>query len=766
MQQHTVMGQRLPRVDGLERVTGDASYGADVSLPGMLFGRILRSPHPHARIRRIDYTKALELPGVVAVVTAGDLRTGQAAGSGDGHQPSEGTYDPGHEEEHVGSARPSASRTVFAAAKALWAGQPVAAVAATSPETAEQALGLIDVTYEELEPMLTAEQAMESDAPLLHSNLFISTLAEPSGIPSNIATHIELEGGDLEEGFRQADVILEDTYRTRMIHQGYLEPRATMARMDPDGKLTVWSSSQGSFGIQQQVAEILGVPLAQLNVIPLEIGGGFGSKATGVLEPVAALLAVRTGRPVKMVMSREEEFKAGRPGAPSVVSLKMGAKRDGSLTAVEMKVIMDGGAFPGGPVGAATTVGLGSYRIPNFKVDGYDVVTNKPPVGAYRAPGAPQAAFAVEQHMDRLARELDMDPLELRLMNVAEEGDRLPNDVMLPRVGFRATLEAVQEHPAWKSPPNGTMRGRGLACGMWIGGTQPNSCALKLNGDGSLGLISGSVDLTGTRTAFQQIVADEFQVDPDQVAVVMLDTDSAPYASMSGGSKITYTMSFALKEACDNLKAQLLNRAADRLDLPVDQLEYRDGCVSAKGDPSRVVTIQELGQASVSTGGGPILATGAMSRARGAPSFAAHVVDVEVDPETGKVTILGYWAFQDCGFAVNPTQVEGQMQGGATQGIGWALTEEYVFDDGILRNPTFLDYRMPTALDLPLIEPTIIEVPASDGPYGIRGVGEVPIVPPMAAIANAITDATGVRLRELPMSPEAVFWAMKQADGS
>ena len=769
MQKHTVIGQRLPSVDGAMRVTGEAVYSADFSLPGMLHGKILRSPHAHARIRRIDYTKALQLPGVRAVVTAGDLRRESAPESDgqqpDGHKPEAGTYDPGHEEEHARGERPNSARTVFAESKALWEGQPVAAVAATTLEVAEQALELIDVSYEVLEPVLSAEQGIKADALLLHPNLFTDTLGKKSESPSNVATHIELERGDIEKGFREADIILEDTYRTRMVHQGYLEPRASLARMDPKGKLTVWTSSQGSFRIQEQVAETLDIPQSRVNVVPLELGGAFGSKGQGVLEPMVALLAVKTGRPVRMVMSRTEEFKAGRPAAPSVVHLKMGAKRDGTLTAARLEVLMEGGAFPGAPVAAATNVGLGVYKIPNFKIDGYDVLTNKPPVGAYRAPGAPQAVFAVEQHMDRLAQELEIDPLELRLKNVTEEGDRIPSDLVMPRVGFRTTLEATRDHPIWKSPPKGPNQGRGLACGMWIGGIAPTSCALKLNGDGSLGLIVGTVDMSGVRTAFTQIVADEFQLDPSLVEVTTLDTDSAPHSSLSAGSKTTYTMSIALKEACDALKAKLLDRAADRLDVPVDQLEYREGVIFPKGDLSRTVTMREIAHASVAAGGGPIMAPGAMSRARQTPIFAAHVVDVEVDPGTGKVTILGFWAFQDCGLAVNPSQVEGQMQGGATQGIGWALTEEYAFEEGVMRNPSFLDYRMPTALDVPFIDCTIIEVPSSDGPYGIRGVGEVPIVPPMAAIANAIADATGVRLNELPMSPEAVFWAMHGSDG-
>ncbi len=760
---YTVLGQRLAKVDGLERVTGKAAYGADVHLPGMLHGKVLRSPHPHARIRRIDFSKALSLPGVIAVVTAGDMRAASPAAEGHQQGAAAGAYDPGHEEEAV-TDRPNSATTVFAGAKALWVGQAVAAVAAVSLEIAEAALELIQVEYEVLPAVLDAEEGMKPTAPLLHANLFTQTLGAKPTHPSNIATSIGLGRGDVAEGFRQADVIIEDTYRTRMVHQGYLEPRATMALVEPNGKITVWSSSQGSFRIQEQLSEIFNVPLNLVNVIPMEMGGGFGSKTQGVLEPVAVLLARKTGRPVKLVMNRAEEFQAGRPGAPSVIYLKMGATRDGQLTATEMKVIMDGGAFPGGPVAAATSVGLGTYRVPNLHVEGYDVVTNKPPVGAYRAPGAPQAAFAVESHMDRLADAIGMDPLEFRLKNVAAEGDRLPTDVALPRVGFRETLEAVRDHPVWNHTLLGPNQGRGIACGMWIGGIQPNSATLKVNSDGTLALMVGTVDVTGTRTALVQMVAEEFGLPPSEISVSVLPTESAPYASVSAGSKTTYTMSVAVKRACDAVRAELLKRGAVKLDLPVDQVGYLPRQVQAKGDPRRSVSLQDLAKASVAAGEGPIIYTGIAGRVRQAPSFAANVVDVEVDRETGKVKLLNYVVFQECGFAINPTQVEGQMQGGATQGIGWALTEEYVFDRGVMRNATWLDYRMPTALDLPMLDTQIVQVPNPEGPYGVRGVGEVSIVPPMAAIANAIARATGVRLTELPMSPEKVFFAVKEAE--
>ncbi len=756
------IGQRATKIDALERVTGRAVYGADVQLPGMLHGKILRSKHPHARIHRIDFSKALDLPSVIAIITNEDVL--EIRSHNEGHTPEStkinksGSYAPGHEEEAI-TDRPSSAKTILAGAKALWVGQPIAAVAAMSVEAAEEAISLIEIDYEVLSPILTAEEGIQPEAPILHRNLFTSTLGEKPTEPSNIATHIELAKGDVEEGFKQADVVIEDTYRTAMVHQGYLEPRATLAKVESNGKVTVWSSTQGSFGVQKQLSESLGIPLNLINVIPVEIGGGFGSKGQGVLEPMAVLLARKAGRPVKMVMNRAEEFQAGRPAAPSVIHLKIGVTKQGILTAVTSKVIMDGGAFPGGPVAAATSVGLGHYKFPNLRVDGFDVVTNKPPVGAYRAPGTPQAVFALESHIDRLANAVGMDPLEFRLQNIASEGDRLPTNVPLPVIGFRETLEKVQKHPAWNTGKLGPNQGRGMACGMWLGGIQPNSATIRLNTDGTFALVVGVPDLTGTRTTFVQMAAEELEVGTNDISITVGNTETAPFGATAAGSKTTYTMSVAIKIACDAIKAELLKRASITLDLPEDQLEYADGSVRAKDDPEHLATIKDLGEASITSTGGPIVQTGVSSRLPQAPSFATHVVDVEVDPETGKVRILKYTAFQDCGFAINPTQVEGQMQGGVVQGIGWALNEGYVFDQGTMRNPTWLDYRMPTALDLPMIDSELVEVANPAGPYGIRGVGEVPIVPPMAAIANAISNATGTRLLDLPMNPERVLMA-------
>ena len=758
MDGYKVIGQRVDKVDALERVTGEAVYGADVRLPGMLYGKVLYSPHPHARIRRIDYSKALQHPGVVSVATAGDLASkSTAAEAGDGAHET-GSYDPGHESEGD-KGRPNSATSVFASSKVLWVGQPVAAVAATTTEAAEEAVELIDVEYELLTPLFSAEESMKPDAPLLHPNLFTQTLGEKPTEPSNIATHIELSRGDLEEGFKQADVIIEDTYSTVMVHQAYLEPRATLADVDANGKITVWSSSQGSFRILEQLNEILDEPLTSINVIPVEMGGGFGAKTQGVLEPIAILLSRKSGRPVKMVVARDIEFKIGRPGAPSVFHVKLGATKEGKLTAAHIRVTMEGGAFPGGPVSAATNTCGGAYKIPNLLIEGYDVVVNKPPVGSYRAPGAPQAAYAFESHMDRLARALNMDPLELRLMNVAAEGDRMPTDMALPRVGFRETLEKVKTHPAWTTPLTGPNRGRGLASATWLGGAGPMGSAIRVNGDGTLAIIMGAIDISGSRTALVQLVAEEFGVEPSQVTITIPATDTAPYATVSAGSKVTMSMSAALKNASDKVKQQLIDRGAAKLDVPTDQVEYQSQRVQAKGDPSRFVTMRDL----ASDARGPIMETGSVARMRQAPQFGVDVVDIEVDPETGKVTILNFTAFQDCGLAVNPTQIEGQMQGGVTQGIGWALTEEYIFDNGNMKNASFLDYRIPTSLDLPMIQTELIEVPASDGPYGIRGVGEMSIVPPMAAIANALFDATSVRFTELPMSPEKVLLGIQKS---
>jgi CO/xanthine dehydrogenase Mo-binding subunit len=523
----------------------------------------------------------------------------------------------------------------------------------------------------------------------------------------------------------------------------------------------VWTSTQGIFTVRTQLVELLGLPASRIKVVPMEIGGGFGGKALAIFEPTVVALAQKTGRPVKLVISREEVLRATGPGAPAVITVKAGAKRDGQLTAVSASMRYDAGAFPGSPVSRGILVGLAPYKLENLWAEGFDVVTNKPRVQAYRAPGGTPAAFAVESHMDALAEALGIDPLEFRRRNAAGEKDLLPLGMPLNRVGLKHMLEQIHSHPCWTTPLRGPHRGRGLALGYWIGGTFTSSAHVTINPDATASVFVGSVDLTGTRTTILQMAAEELQMAPQDISITVGDTDTAPYADISGGSRITYTMSAAVHQACQDALTQLKERAAEKLKVTAGEVEYREKRFWVNENPQQAVTLKELARDSVTWGSGPVVGKGSTTRMQPAHAYAAHVADVEVDPSTGKVKILNYTCFQDVGRAVNPVQVEGQMQGGAVQGIGWALSEEYMFDKGVLKNANLLDYRCPVALDLPMINTVIIEVPAADGPYGIRGTGEVPIVPPGAALANAIYRATGVRLYELPMTPERVFWALR-----
>ncbi len=753
MAEHTVIGTRLAKVDGPERVTGKAAFGADLLLPNMLWAKLVRSPYSHARIKNIDPSKALALPGVKAVICADDLPP-----------LAKGTTAPLVGEVSIDMS--AIRELVMASDKARYHGQAVAAVAATDPFTAEEAAELVGVEYEELPVVGDVLQAMQPNAPLVHEDLYTTEEAtqEKSAQPSNIATHTVYTHGDPEAGFQEADIVLEKTYTTQMVHQGYMEPQACAARVEPDGKLSVWTSAQGHFTVRNQLVALLNLPASRLNIIPMEIGGGFGGKALALFEPTVATLAQKTGRPVKLVISREEVLRATGPGSPAVITVKAGAKKNGSLTAASAIMRYDAGAFPGSPVSRGLLVGLAPYKLANLHAEGYDVVTNKPRVAAYRAPGGTPAGFAVDSLMDELAEALNIDPLEFRRRNAAQEGDILPLGMPLNRIGLSQMLDQITTHPCWTEPLDGPNRGRGLALGYWIGGSFTSSAEIKLNPDATVAIFVGTVDLTGTRTTISQMVADELQLDPSQVTIKVGDTDSAPYADLSGGSRITYTMSAATYQACQDVLCQLKARAAEKLKVAANEVEYARAKLWATSDPQQVVTLEELARESVAWGSGPIVGNGSTTRMQPAHAYAAHVADVEVDPDTGKVTILRYTCFQDVGKAINPAQVEGQIQGGAAQGIGWALNEEYVFDKGILTNASLLDYRCPVALDLPLIEVSLTEVPASEGPYGLRGVGEVPIVPPAAALANAIYRATGVRLQELPMNPERIFWALHKQD--
>ena len=758
------IGQRTDNVNGLERVTGTATYPADLYLQGMLHGKVLRSPHPHARIIRIDTSKAESLNGVKAVFTAADLPVLKTAKGGGGL-------------EHFGELHSGFMtlrvRTV-AHDKALHEGHAIAAVAATTPEIAEQALNLIKVDYELLAPVEYAPDSMKPDSPLLYENMYTTTLGEKPSSPSNVATHLEEVRGDVEQGFAEADLIHESYHETKMVHQGYLEPTATVASSRPDGKVNIWVSTQHTFGVRKLVSDLFEIPLDKINVIPLEIGGGFGGKVNAMLESLAVGLSNKAQRPVKLVMDRAEVFRATGPAAPSHITVKTGTKKEGTITACYAKIVMDAGAFTGAPVAGSFVTSFGAYKVNNLKLDGYEVVTNKPGVQAYRAPGGTQVGFAVEAHMDEVAEKLGIDPLEFRLTNAVEEGDLCTLfEVPYNRIGLKEVLRRVKEHDCWTTPLEpGPNRGRGFATGAWAGGVMTSSAIVTVHTDGSVTVTTGQVDLTGIRTTMQQIAAQEMQVPLDQVTVRVSDTDSTPYNDGSHGSRTTYNLGVAVHNACHDALDQLKKLAAKQWQVSPDEIEYahntgnghagqRPPSFWVRNDKEKTMELKAV--ATISTQrGGPVYGYGASAGLQRAPQFAAHVVDVEMDPETGKITILRYTSFQDVGKAINPTQVEGQIQGGALQGIGWALHEYYEYDKGILKNPMWLDYRMPTTLDTPMLDVELIEVPASDGPYGNRGVGEVPIIPPPAALANAIYRAAGVRLNALPMTPETVFWAIQK----
>ena len=747
-----VIGTRPIRHDGLDKVTGRAKYGADINLPGMLHGKILRSPHAHARIRSIDTSAAEKLPGVKAVATGKDFPILK-----------DGILDFG---ETLDNAKMLAEK-LLARDKVLYKGHAVAAVAATDAHIAEAALSLIKVDYEVLPAVLDVRESMKDGAPVLHDTLTTAFKVEQqargtsTGKRSNIASHLQFKRGDTEQGFKEADVIVEREFTTTMVHQGYIEPHASTVLWAEDGHITIWTSTQGTFGVRASTAAIVGVPEYMIKVIPMEIGGGFGAKLTTYLDPVAAVLAKKSGHPVKIVMTRKEVFESTGPTSGTYMRCKMGATKDGRITAAELYLAYEAGGYPGSPVGGGCTSSFGPYKVENMLVDGYDVVVNKPKTQAYRAPGQPQAVFAVEPVVDELAEKLGMDPLEFRLKNVAQAGDRMPSGVVYPRIGCKEMEEAMKAHPHYKTPLKGPNRGRGVAVAYRNHQGGISSATLNVNDDGTVSLVTGAVDIGGTRTSVAMQTAEVLGLTVDQVIPTVVDTDSVGWTGGTGGSRITFDTGLAAIAAAEEVKKQMSARAAKIWEVQPEDVEFKDGVFTCIKNPGDKMTFKQLA-GRIRRTGGPITCSASNPSTGVGPTFAGNIVDVEVDPETGKVQVLRYTAFMDCGKAVHPSYVEGQMQGATAQGIGWALNEEYFLsNDGAMVNSTFLDYRMPTALDTPMIEAVLVEVPNPRHPFGLRGVGEVPIVPPLAALANAVYHATGVRMNKLPMSPPTIVEALK-----
>ena len=749
---YRVLGSRPVRHDGVDKVTGRAKYGADVQAADMAHGAILRSPIAHGRIKLIDVSAAEATPGVYAVVTGKDfpdLRD-KIANLGEGAV----------NLAHLGA-------NCLAHDKVLYKGHAVAAVAAKDVHTAEDAAAKIVVEYKELPAVTWVLDAMADDAPLLHKDLRTDSMGKKGDQPTNVETHLHFAKGDVAKGFAEADVIVEREFRTASVHQGYIEPHVATALWNADESLKIWTSTQGSFTCRQQTAELLGVPVSKVTVVPCEIGGGFGGKIAVYLEPVAALLSRKCGRPVKFVMDRTAVFEATGPTPGSYVRVKLGAKNDGTLVAGEAYLAYDAGAFPGGMIGPGCMCVFSCYDLPHAVVDGYDVCLNKPKTQAYRAPGATQAAFACESVIDELAAKLNLCPIEFRLQNAAKEGVRRVDGPVYPRVGMVECLEAAKASDHWNTPLEGPNRGRGIAAGFWFNIGLKSSVAANINADGTVTLIEGSTDIGGTRTSIAMQLAETMGIPAESVRPQVADTDSVGYTDVTGGSRVTFATGMAAHQAGLDLIEQLKGRAAELWECDAGDVSYeiRDsggGCVHSE----QWLSFEELAGKLHETGG-PVVGRATVDPAGPTNAFGVHIADVEIDPETAKATVLRYTAIQDAGKAIHPSYVEGQMQGGAVQGIGWAFNEEYFYGDGAtMHNASFLDYRMPTALDLPMIDTIIVEVPNADHPFGVRGVGETPIVPPPGALANAVHAATGVRMTELPMSPPRLWKAMMDKNAS
>jgi CO/xanthine dehydrogenase Mo-binding subunit len=740
-----IVGTRPLRPDGADKVTGRAKFGADMHLPNMLVGRVLRSPHAHARIRSIDTSKAQSLKGVKAVITSADLCD----------LPSE--FIPAGE---MMVNFKDMTRNVMAREKALYEGHAVAAVAAVNDRIAAQALALIEVDYEVLPHVMDVDEAMQPDAPLLHDDMFTIGVEPTPDKPSNIAKRVEFGFGDLEAGFSKADVIVEREFSTKPVHQGYIEPHACLASVSEDGQAELWCTTQGQFIVRAFCAKLLGMEVSQLRVTASEIGGGFGGKTVVYIEPLALALSRKACKPVKMVMSRTEVLQASGPTSGARIRVKVGATKDGRITAGDALLKYQAGAFQGSPVQPGAMCAFAPYDLENVRIVGFDIVVNRPKVAAYRAPGGPIAEFAVESVIDEVAMKIGLDPIEFRLKNAAQEGTRAPYGPKLGPIGLVQTLQAARAHAHYSAPLKAN-QGRGVASGFWfnIGG---ETCAsLNLGEDGSVAMVVGTPDIGGSRASLSMMAAEELGISLEHIHPIVGDTSALGFNFLTGGSRVTFSSGMAVVQAARDVIEQLRERASKIWEVPLADVEWVEGHARCAGPgEARSLSLAELARTAGKTGG-PIIGNAAINATGAGPSLATHLVDVEVDPETGKVTILRYTAIQDAGKAIHPAYVEGQMQGGAVQGIGWALNEEYIYDDkGHLLNPGFLDYRIPVCSDVPMIDTVIVEVPNPNHPYGVRGVGETPIVPPMGAIANAVSHATGVRFTDLPMSPPRVLAAI------
>ena len=748
----SIIGTATKRVEGGEKVTGATKYVDDLSFPGQLSGALVPSRYAHAEIVSIDTSTARDMPGVVAVYTGKDTHP-------DGPEPSDRHH------------------SMLARDKALYYGQPVAVVLATSDSAAQEAADLVQVEYRNLGAVVDPIKAMDKDAPAIRPKADSADWSEGEAhaavgggsdtidlgeYSDNVTNAARFTRGDIEAGFAAADKIVERTYRSGFVHQAYIEPHASIVVPDPFGRLTVYTMTQGQFYTRKSTAGVLGLDENDIKVHNLEVGGGFGSKSV-LLEPLAGWLALKENKPIKIVYSRAEEFTTATPAPGSVIDVKVGAKQDGTITAIQSRLVYDSGCYSASPYNIGAIL-LGSYyKTENLHVDAFEVLTNKPGVGAYRAPGAPQATFAIEQAVDELAVQLGLDPVEFRLQNASDEGDPQVNGMPWPRIGLKTVLETIRDHPLYKNRSDNPNRGIGVAIGGWPGGIEPCAANVKLNTDGSLVLQVGHSDITGTNTTFAMLVAEMFGTELDKIKVQNGDTDTSPYAGMAGGSKTTFTVGPAVMKAAEAAREQVLTIAATELEASADDLEMVDGKVRVKGT-DRELTVAQIATMSMGFGAKyePVYGVGKSAHNDRAPGFSGQIAEVEVDADTGQVRMTDYVTIQDVGKALNPAAVEGQIIGGTVQAMGFGLFEEMLYsDDGQLINESLMDYGIPKADQVPSMETIVIEIPSRSGPFGAKGVGEPPIVPGAAAIANAVSAATGTRISEMPLTPERVSKALQ-----
>ncbi len=747
---YNVIGTRPIRHDGLEKVTGKAVYSADVQLPNMSFGAVLRSPYAHAKIVSIDTSEAEKINGVFAVITGKDFQTGIDKDIEIGEGIANFKWD---------------SMNIMARDKVVYVGHAVAAVAAKDRNTGLEALKKIKVEYEELTPVLTVDDAVKKDSVVIQDE-FNGVEINGEISSKNVADYFQFNFGDTEKGFKESDYVIEKEYSMPMVHQGYIEPHVAVAQWGEDGRLTLWTSTQGAFPVRTQTAGILGMPESRVRVMPAEIGGGFGGKTRVYLTPLAAMLSKKSNRPVKIVMDRSSVFDATGPAPGGKIKIKIGVSKDMKIKSAYSDLRLEGGAFGGSAVGASAKCVFACYDIENTKIDGYDLVVNKPKSAAYRAPGSPQVSFAMEVTVDEICSENGWDPLEFRIKNASKEGTRRGDGPKFPKIGNIDVLYALSKSDHWNSEKpkskTGKLVGRGIASGYWMNGGGKSSVTLSLNDDGTVTLLEGSSDIGGSRPSIAMQAAEILGLNTTEMFPRIPDTDGVGYNGMTGGSRTTFATGWAAINAARNMIKELKNRLSMIWEIETDQIAFENGNFSSKADSELSINIRDLAKKLDGTGGA-VSAVGAVDLDSSTHGFGTHVVDLEIDPETGKTDILKYTAVQDVGRAIHPSYVEGQIQGGAAQGIGWALNEEYFIDEkGKMLNSSYLDYRMPTALDLPMIDTILVENENPEQPFGVRGVGEVPICPPLGAISNAIKDALGIRLNDLPMKPSVILKALSK----